>query len=376
MTIRVLVVDDSAVARRLLAELLAEAPGVEVVGTAASGTAALGKLAQLAPDVVTVDVEMPGLSGPQAVVALREARPGLPVVMFYSANEARPVVHLDFIAAGARHYVAKPVNGGLEALRAVVHEQLVPEIEQAVAHGRRVEQALAVTRGTGSAPPRRRLAVPVPAGRRPAGPASRPTALVIGSSTGGPDALLTVVARLPADLPVPVLVVQHMPPVFTRQLAERLNARCDVRVKEAEDGDPVRRGEVLVAPGGEHLLVEQTRDGVVARVSDDPPENFSRPSVDVLFRSAARVFGAGTVGVVLTGMGRDGAAGAQEIRNAGGQVLAQDEGSSVVWGMAAAVVRGGLATRVVALQDMGEAILEVLRPAGPLVRDSAVRGAP
>jgi two-component system chemotaxis response regulator CheB len=357
--IRVLVVDDSVVIRRLVSEILAADPKIEVVGTAQNGQVALAKLADLMPDAVTLDIEMPIMDGISCLREIRKKYPRLPVVMFSTLTERGASATLDALAAGASDYVTKPANvGSVAESRQNISEQLIPKLK-ALTGARRL-----VVRSTPLP-----AALPIPAAARAAndatgtgsGSASKRTAafsvLVIGSSTGGPDALAVLLAALPADLPVPIVVVQHMPPLFTRMLAQRLDSNCPLSIIEAAEGDVVERGRVLIAPGGRHLEVKTKGATIVAHLTDAPPENFCRPSVDVLFRSVASVYRNRTLGVVLTGMGRDGAQGATAIRNVGGEMFAQDEATSVVWGMPGAVVTAGQADRVLPLDQIASQII-------------------
>ena len=353
--IKVLVVDDSVVIRRLVSEILAADPRIEVVGPAQNGQVALAKMAELKPDAVTLDIEMPVMNGIECLRELRKIHTRLPVVMFSTLTERGASATLDALAAGASDYVTKPANvGSVAESRQNISEQLIPKLI-ALTGARRL-----VTRTAAPAP------TPIPAATRGAvGPGGKRTTafsiLAIGSSTGGPDALAVVLAALPADLPVPVVIVQHMPPLFTRMLAQRLDSTCPLKIIEASEGDLVERGQVLIAPGGKHLEVRTKGATVVAHLTDAPPENFCRPAVDVLFRSVSAVYRNRTLGVVLTGMGRDGALGAGVIRTAGGEMFAQDEASSVVWGMPGAVVGSGQADRVVPLDQMAGQIVSALR---------------
>jgi two-component system chemotaxis response regulator CheB len=337
--VRVLVVDDSMVIRRLVTEALASDPQIEVVGIAQNGRIALEKIASLKPDAVTMDIEMPEMNGIETVRALRRTHPRLPVVMFSTLTERGASATLDALAAGASDYVTKPSNvGSFAESQHNIREQLIPKLK-ALTGTRRV--AVPAT------PP----APKVPSARRPrTGPFG---VLAIGCSTGGPDALAHVLPTLPADLPVPVVIVQHMPPVFTRLLAARLDGQSKVSVAEAEHGEPLVPGRVLIAPGGRHLVVRRSGTAVVAELTDDPPENFCRPAVDVLFRSVANVYGDRVLAAVLTGMGRDGEKGAHVIRDGGGEVVAQDDATSVVWGMPGAVAMAGQADQILPLQQIG-----------------------
>jgi two-component system chemotaxis response regulator CheB len=370
--ISVLIVDDSVVVRRLIGDALATEPGIQVVGTAADGRIALNKIKQLRPDIITLDIEMPVMDGLEALRELRRTDPRLPVIMFSTLTERGATATLDALAAGATDYVTKPANvGSVAASVQAIRQELVPRIlalggrgGAAPARPSRPTPPAATTTATttrsggGSRPS---------AGSRPAAPArtarTNPvSAIAIGASTGGPDALARVLARFPATLPVPVFIVQHMPALFTKMFAERLNRQSAVEVIEATDGLTPRPGVVYVAPGDRHLLVTRTGGGVVTRLNDAPPENSCRPAVDVLFRSVARIYGQSALAVVLTGMGQDGRRGGEELRAAGAEIVAQDEASSVVWGMPGAVVTAGLANVVLPLADVSSYVTSRVTP--------------
>jgi two-component system, chemotaxis family, protein-glutamate methylesterase/glutaminase len=349
--IRILVVDDAVVFRRLVSEELSRDPALEVVGTAANGKIALAKLPQVNPDLVILDVEMPEMDGLQTLKELRKTYPHLPVIMFSALTERGAAATLDALSLGASDYFTKPTSvGGLDASLQVIREQLVPEIKALCAA---------------------KCAAPPAAPRRhddrrraPARPGVRTDQIevgAIGASTGGPNALAELFAHLPADFRVPIVLVQHMPPMFTRLLSERLSAQSAIRVEEAHSGGVLRPGHAWVAPGDHHMIV--VRDGTQVRVlvHQDPPENSCRPAVDVLFRSVAHTFGASTLAVILTGMGQDGLRGCELIHEAGGHILAQDEASSVVWGMPGYVARAGLADRVLPLSLMAGEIIQRVR---------------
>jgi len=340
---RVLVVDDSVVARRLVSKALEADETVEVVGVAADGRIALANIERLRPDLVTLDVDMPVMDGLETLEAIRERRPDLPVIMVSTYTTHGAQVTLDALALGADDYVLKP-SGTASPTEAMarIREDLLPKV-----------LALCLrfpTDGT-----IRPLGDPQdvhPTDLRRAAAPTRVDAIAIAISTGGPTALSTFIPQLPASLPVPVLIVQHMPPMFTRVLAERLDAKSSVHVSEAHDRQPLEAGSVMIAPGDRHLTVERTGRGVVARTSIGPRENSCRPSADPLFRSIAAVFGSGGLGVVMTGMGSDGLRGAEALRAADGKVIVQDERSSVVWGMPGFVVQAGLADAIVPLAGL------------------------
>lgn len=365
--IRVLIVDDAVVVRRMLAKLLTEETDMEVVGTAANGRDALAKLPGLAPDLVILDIEMPEMDGLETLQALRRERPRLPVIMFSTLTRRGASATLEALARGASDYVTKPeVAGSVGEALLGVRQALLPKIRALCA------RAAPSPPLAPSAPPpaSARPAAAVP--RRPLASATgglrgqAPAVLAIGCSTGGPNALAALFAELPAGLGVPVLVVQHMPPVFTRMLAERLDGLGALQVREGVEGAVLRPGEAWIAPGDHHMTVRRSAADVVLALNRAPPENSCRPSVDVLLRSLAEVYGGRVLAVILTGMGQDGLLGATRLVEAGAQVLAQDERTSVVWGMPGAVVRAGLAERVLTLPELATEI--VARCAGGPLR--------
>lgn len=339
--IRVLVVDDSIVIRRLLTEALSSDPDIELAGTAPNGRIALAKLPQLNPDLVTLDIEMPELDGLGTLPELRKNFPKLPVIMFSTLTARGAIATLDALSRGATDYVTKPANvGSVAAGIQSVKDQLIPKIK-----------ALCAPPATEATTPKI-VCLPTRSGTQ------RCEAMVIGSSTGGPQALAQVICELPKNFPVPIVVVQHMPPVFTNHLANRLHQASALEVREARDGELVQPGHVLIAPGNFHLQLQRVGAQVRVVTHQQPPENSCRPAVDVLFRSAAEVYGSHCLGVVLTGMGKDGLRGAREIVDRGGNVIAQDEETCVVWGMPRAVVEAGLANRVLPLAEIGGALEE------------------
>ena len=364
--IRVLVVDDAVVFRRHVAAALASDPALEVVGTAADGRIALAKFAQLNPDVVILDVEMPEMDGLKVLAELRKTHRQLPVIMFSSATERGATVTLDALAIGATDYFTKPgsalgVAGGLEASLEVIRAELIPQIKNLCAAAQVVA---AKTKSWPMLPklPAQHVVSPIPLARSGGGMLAGAIGVVaVGASTGGPKALMELFAQLPADFPVPILVAQHMPPMFTRMLAERLNAGSLLPVKEAVSGAVLEAGHVWIAPGDFHLVV--VRDGAHVRllVHHDAPENSCRPSVDVLLRSVAKTYGSNALTVILTGMGVDGLRGCETIRAAGGQIVVQDEATSVVWGMPGSIARANLADKVVSLPLIADEIVRRAR---------------
>ncbi len=365
MSIRVVVVDDSVVIRRLVVQVLESEPNFEVVGTAANGRIALTKVAQLAPDVVTMDIEMPELNGVEAVRQLRANGHKMPIIMFSTLTERGATATLDALSAGASDYVAKPANmGSVTESLAAVAEQLIPKIS-ALVSGK-------LARGKLGAAPRREAAPVLRPGLSAMHSQDRAVvrtdqkphpihAVLVGSSTGGPEALSRLIGAMPTALSVPILVTQHMPPLFTKQLAARLDRIGPHRVVEVEDGQVIAPGGVYIAPGDYHFTLTNVTGTVRARLNQDPPVNFCRPSVDVMFRSALEIYGPNLLSVVLTGMGSDGKAGTGAIIERGGTVIVQDEQSSVVWGMPGAVAMAGFAHRIVPLAEIGSTITGLAR---------------
>ena len=337
--IRILIADDSAVMRSLLRAVVSSDAGLEVAGTAADGEAALGAIETLRPDLVLLDVEMPVMDGLVTLRKLRARGHRMPVIMCSSLTQRGAKVTIEALAIGASDYVAKPAGqSGRETAMQTLTQDLIPKIQALTS-----QPQLAL-------PGAARIPLLGPMAPFKAQPVeSIPTALVIGVSTGGPAALDILLPGLPANFPLPVLIVQHMPELFTKLFAERLNGRCPLQVREAVEGEPVCAGSMYIAKGNWHMeVLSGARIGLPAtlHLSQGPPENHCRPAADVLFRSAAAVYGAGVLAVVLTGMGADGTRGSADIREAGGEVIAQDEASSVVWGMPGNVVAANLADHI------------------------------
>ena len=372
--ISVLVVDDSVVVRRLIVDALTGARDIEVVGTASNGLLAQAKIDQLKPDVITMDIEMPQMNGIEAVRELRKRHPRTPVIMFSTLSASGASATLEALAAGATDYVTKPSNvGSIAESVAAVRDQMVPKIRALAGRPGRPPAGAPVRPtparppiGAGpsrlGAPPGTRPTAPA-APARPAvrGPQGRVDIIAIGSSTGGPDALTKVLTGLSSGLPVPIVVTQHMPPVFTRMFAERLDRSTPLTVVEAADGMDLASGTVYIAPGDRHLVLHRRGTATVIQLSGAPPENSCRPAVDVMFRSVAQLYGPSAYAAVLTGMGYDGRGGAKVLRDAGAEILAQDEQSSVVWGMPGAVVTAGLADQVLPLDQIASCLTTRLK---------------
>jgi two-component system chemotaxis response regulator CheB len=374
-----MVVDDSAIFRSIIQRIVEAEPGFRVVGTARDGQIAVERCREWQPDIITLDVEMPNLSGLEALPRLLEARKGVSVIMVSSLTRRGASETVQALMTGAVDYITKPsaTAGAPDAALNELRESLLPKLRGIKGRGKRPSGAPTAlsTNRKGAAPvreaaPSSRLegapASPRPPAPKNAGaPVRAPLLLGIGSSTGGPVALAELLGALPEDFALPVVIAQHMPEVFTRLLAERLSDVSPFKVREAVAGEMLRQREVWIAPGNHHMIVEaDAARRLRIAINSEAPVNSCRPSIDVLFASIARACGAESLGVVLTGMGHDGREGARAIREAGGQVLAQDEASSVVWGIPGAVVNAGLASGVHPLKEL------------PLQIVSRVRGAP
>jgi two-component system chemotaxis response regulator CheB len=359
---RILIVDDSAVVRSLLRSVVSTDKKLEVAGTAADGASALGCLESVRPDLILLDVEMPVMDGLVTLKQLRSRGYKMPVIMCSSLTHRGAQVTIEALASGASDYVAKPrgQESREAAIRTLAHD-LVPKIHALTSHVHSQPQAAArgATRPSALLPLAPR---PMPQSIQFAA-LSAPSVLIVGVSTGGPAALDVFLPALPAGFPLPVLIVQHMPELFTGLLAERLNGRSKLRVCEAAEGAAVSVGTAYIARGNWHLEVVPA-SAASARptlhLSQGPLENYCRPAVDVLFRSAARVYGGGVLAVVLTGMGSDGLNGSRTIREQGGRVLAQDQATSIVWGMPGAVAQAGLAQKVLPLDAIAPEILRMV----------------
>jgi two-component system, chemotaxis family, protein-glutamate methylesterase/glutaminase len=377
--LRVLVADDSLVFRKALSDVLAALPDVEVVGTAANGRMAVQRVKDLAPDLLTLDMEMPEMDGIAVLEALRSTGSKTAVIVVSALTRKGGALTMKALERGAFDFITKPDTSSAEASRESITRELAPRI-RALAHRMEVRNILRGGPPVAAPPPPPAVTRPAmgPGFATGAGPASpdiqarmnrivnsnRPDLVLIGVSTGGPQALTRVLPELPANMGVPVLVVQHMPPLFTQSLADSLAARCHYRVKEAADGDLLDSRTIYIAPGGRQMKLGQTGDGGrVIQITDDPPENNCRPAVDYLFRSVAHVAPGRAMAVVLTGMGSDGMLGLKLLKRHGCFAIAQDEASCVVYGMPKAVVDAGLADAVLPLDAIAARISATVRGA-------------
>ncbi len=350
-------VDDAVVIRRMIAEAVTQDPQLELAGWASTGKVALARIPELNPDCITLDVEMPDMDGIETLIQIRKIYPKLPVIMFSTVTEKGARKTMQALASGATDYVTKPANvGSVEECLERLRDELIPKIK---AYTRPAMLAPATSSESFRLAPLRKRSEK-----------SSVSIVCIASSTGGPNALAELIPGLLPGFPVPVVVVQHMPPVFTNLFAARLNESSSLTVEEAVHGKEIQPGCVYIAPGGKHLEVANKHGKVVCLLTQAPPENSCRPAADVLFRSVVQTYGANVLGVVLTGMGKDGLRGCEQIINAGGRVLAQDQASSVVWGMPGAVVQAGLPEEILPINRMAKAINERALSSGGVRRAS------
>lgn len=343
--IRVMVVDDSPLVRKIAGDILSSEPDIEVVATAATAEFALKKIKREMPDVITMDIEMPGIGGVEAIRQIMGCRP-TPVIVLSSHAARGAQQTLAALEAGAIDFVLKPtasLSGGLDKVAIELREKVRSAAGTPLAHGFTEHPA---PEGLPAAP---KLEAMVAA-------AKSVEIVAIGTSTGGPVALKTVLEQIPGDFPVPIVVVQHMPPVFTKAFAERLDSSSALSIKEAEDGDLLLPGNALIAPGDYHMTVVRSFPHPVVRLDHGEPVSGHRPSVDVLMRSVAREYGRVAVGVIMTGMGKDGSEGIKELHSKGGRIIAQDKDTSVIFGMNREVIINGDADIVTPVQRIAEAL--------------------
>ncbi|OKY76547.1 MAG: chemotaxis response regulator protein-glutamate methylesterase [Desulfobulbaceae bacterium DB1] len=371
--VRVLVVDDTVLYRKVISDVLAMIPEVEVVGTANNGKIALAKVEQLTPDLMTLDFEMPVMDGLATLLELKRMKSDVAVIMVSAHTSEGAAVTMKALEHGAFDFIAKPDGASLEKNRQSLLSQLRPVV-QTVATRRILRPALtgiprsvppvqpvSAASRPATAPVRRQemppATSPAASAIRPVLPSGRIAVVAIGISTGGPNALAEVIPRLPKNLRVPVVIVQHMPPVFTKALADSLNQKSAVNVIEAQGEERLEAGNVYIAPGGKQMKVVKKATGEFLQLTDDPPENHCKPAVDYLFRSVSSIYGNRALGVIMTGMGSDGVKGLRLMKQQGSQVIAQDETSCVVFGMPMEAIKAGVADVVVPLHQISAEIV-------------------
>ena len=360
--ISVLVVDDSTVMRKILATALGKDPQIEVVGFAGNGAEAIEAVKNLSPEVVTLDIEMPVMDGITALKEIRKFEPRIPIIMFSTLTQSGARAAIDALMNGASDYVGKPAASlGMEEAFTVLSQTVIPKIKGLARRSQNSNRISNVNRDSRIKDTEALRLIPTQttislSALRAKG--TRVEAVCIGVSTGGPVALVNLFEGLNSPVSFPIFIVQHMPPMFTAILAQRLNTIGKLRVSEARHEEEVQSGHVYIAPGGFHMSLKKTPSGkIVITLEDTPPENSCKPAVDVLFRAVARVYGANSLSIILTGMGQDGLKGAQEIKSAGGMVCVQDQESSVVWGMPGAIVQANFQNKVLPLSQIAHEIM-------------------
>ncbi len=359
MNLRVLVVDDTVLFRTVVSEALKKIPGVDVIGTAASGRAALAKAAELKPDLITLDIEMPGMDGLQVLEELKKTGSDAGVIIVSSFTVQGGSYTIKALERGAFDFITKPSEGTAEQNRIAVYEALAPRVK-VFARKREISTILS-GKIPSKTPHQKEIARETKIDSRIR--LQQPEMLLIGVSTGGPAALAVLLPELPANLGVPVIIVQHMPPMFTNALANSLSAKCKLKVCEASNGDILQSDTVYIAPGGKQMKLGNPNNSGVKTlfVTDDPPENNCKPSVDYLFRSAASNYPGKSMAVILTGMGSDGTLGLRLLKRHGCYVIAQDEQSCVVYGMPRSAVGAGVVDSVIPLHDIAGKIVNFMR---------------
>lgn len=348
--IKVLIIDDSALVRKLMKDILDSDPQIEVIATAPDPIIAIRKIKSLNPDVITLDIEMPKMDGLTFLAKLMKSYP-MPVVMFSSLTQSGAEATMKALSLGAIDFVAKPMiklSEGIEELKA----ELVTKVK--CASYAKLKKAIAPIL---EVPPKHGMDAVIKAQKvTPAGEGEK--VLVIGASTGGTVAIEQIINKLPADAP-PTVIVQHMPPVFTNSFAKRLDTLTEMTIEEAQDNDQLKKGVALIAPGGKHMILNKGPRGYYVVVKDGPPVNRHKPSVDVLFRSAANTLGSNAIGIILTGMGDDGARGLKEMKDAGAYTIAQDEDSCVVFGMPRVAIEMGAVEKILPLGSIAQFVMNM-----------------
>jgi len=372
MKLRALVADDSIMFRRAISEVLASLPDVEVVGSVSNGTMALKRIRELQPDLLTLDMEMPGMDGLGVLDALRQAGEKVAVIVVSAVTRRGAQVTMRALEKGAFDFITKPETGDAKQGRSFLCQELAPRV-RALAHRLEIRNILrgdpAGLAGVTSAPKTPAVARPQPADLNDvSGRMNRLSAvpriemILIGVSTGGPIALAQLLPEIPGNIGVPLLLVQHMPPIFTQTLAESLSPRCAIRVQEASHGQMIEPNTAYIAPGGRHMrLVPGPQGCKMVQITDDPPENNCRPAVDYLFRSVAMNFPGQAMAVILTGMGSDGMLGLRLLKRNGCYVIAQDEATSVVYGMPKAAVDAKVSDEILPLGAIAARITAAVR---------------
>lgn len=358
--IRVLIVDDTALYRKIIRDVLEVFPEVEIVGTAPNGKIALSKIDLLKPDMMTLDVEMPEMNGIETLQALKKSSLNVAVIMISSLTQRDADVTMKALELGAFDFIAKPAGGDFDKNIESLKSQFRPKLKAfMVKQNRSSVKISTIPKPAPAIKKQEQDTVPMQRGFK----TGKPKIIALGISTGGPRALAEVIPLLPANLPVPVVIVQHMPPVFTKALADSLDKKSQVTVEEGQDGKVLQAGHIYIAPGGKQMRITSGSSigKYVIKITDDPPENHCKPSADYLFRSVDEQFKGQALGVIMTGMGRDGTKGLQIMRQNGARVIAQDEKSCVVYGMPMEAVKAGVVDEELSLSGIAAKIITIVQ---------------
>ncbi len=363
--LRVLVVDDTVLYRKIVSDVLASIPDIEVVGSAHNGKAAISKLASLKPDLLTLDIEMPEMNGIQVLEHIQKQAPHIGAIMLSTLTHEGGAMTMKALELGAFDFIPKPQSGTMAENRIKIEAAIGPMIQAFRRSARVIGKSTSIPsqkKFTAGTPTRQ---VSPPSIRRPVNPLHRSKAeiIAIGISTGGPNALAKMLPMIPRDIGVPIVIVQHMPPMFTQSLANSLSAKCAVEVREARQGEPIVPNTVFIAPGGKQMKIVAGADGKsrVIKITDDPPENSCKPSVDYLFRSVAHHYVGRATAVIMTGMGSDGTDGLKLMKQNGATIIAQNEATCVVYGMPREAAETGLADAVLPLNQIADMIVKTVR---------------
>ena len=360
--LRVMVVDDTVLYRKIVSDALATLPGVEVVGSAHNGKAAITKLASLKPDLLTLDIEMPEMNGIEVLDHIQRHTPQIGAIMLSTLTHEGGVMTMKALELGAFDFIPKPQSGTMAENRKKIESAIAPMI-RAFQRSYLTRRKLKLVARPGHTVSHRKIAAAASRPLRTPLNRSKAEIVVIGISTGGPNALAKMLPMIPKDIGVPILIVQHMPPMFTQSLANSLAAKCSIAVREARQGEPILPNTALIAPGGKQMKIIAGADGKtrVVKITDDPPENSCKPSVDYLFRSVAHHYVGRATGVIMTGMGSDGTQGLKLMKKNGATIIAQNEASCVVFGMPKEAAESGLADAVLPLDQIAEMITKTVR---------------
>ncbi|MGD9211133.1 MAG: chemotaxis response regulator protein-glutamate methylesterase [Desulfobacteraceae bacterium] len=363
-SLKVLVVDDTVVYRKIVSDVLAEIPEIEVVGTAHNGKAALSKIDSLKPDLMTLDIEMPEMNGLKVLESLRQKRSDVGVIMLSTLTSEGGEMTMKALELGAFDFIPKPQSGTMQENRKVVKDAIVPIIN-AFKRSQNIRNILAGKSSKSVLKKESYTSSPLQKPRqfiKTSITKLKSEIVAIGISTGGPKALAEMLPKIPNNIGVPILIVQHMPPFFTQSLANSLDAKCHITIKEAMNNEPIAPNYAYIAPGGKQMRIEAGSDGKkrIIKITDDPPENSCKPSVDYLFRSIADHYVGRATGVIMTGMGSDGTKGLRQMKENGATIIAQNEESCVVFGMPKEPIESGLADIVVSLNNIASEILKTI----------------